>query len=198
MIEALRDIARHLDVLLLVSAHRNPVGSEHQNIRSHQDGIGEQRHRDALVRVTRTAFFVSLNRGLVGVGAVHESLRGHAAENPGQLRDLRNIGLPVEKSAPGIQPESQPGCSYFQTRAMHLGRILLFDQRVIIGQKIEIAVVLAVTRLHARPDRTDVIAQMRRAGRRNAREIGFLMHTSLLQMQSPGSITRGLAVGPGL
>src|SRR5262249_27841132 len=35
------DVSRHLDVLLLIAAHRNNVRAKRQDVRSHQDGIGK-------------------------------------------------------------------------------------------------------------------------------------------------------------
>ena len=39
MVEALRDIARHFQVLNLVAAHRHLVRVEHQDVRGHQHRI---------------------------------------------------------------------------------------------------------------------------------------------------------------
>src|SRR3546814_8800139 len=49
MVEALRDIARHLQMLNLVASHRHLMRIEHQDIGSHQDRIGKQAHGDAVV-----------------------------------------------------------------------------------------------------------------------------------------------------
>ncbi len=51
MVEALRHVARHLDVLHLVAAHRHLVRLEHQDVGAHQHRVHEQAGADVGVRV---------------------------------------------------------------------------------------------------------------------------------------------------
>ena len=91
VVKALRDVARHLDMLFLIPAHRNPGRLEHQNVRGHQDRITVQRHHDAFIRVLVAAFLVGLYHGFVGVRAVHQSLGCRAGQDPGEVRYLFDI-----------------------------------------------------------------------------------------------------------
>ena len=89
-----REIARHLDMLLLVAPHRHDVAVVNQNIGRHQDRIGEKSGR----RGQAARDFV-----LVGMGAFQQSHRRDRAQDPGQLRHLRHIGLAEERGALRIE-----------------------------------------------------------------------------------------------
>ena len=49
LVEALRDVARELDVLALVVADRNDVGVVEQDVGRHQHRIGEEARRDEVL-----------------------------------------------------------------------------------------------------------------------------------------------------
>ncbi len=82
MVESLRNITSHFNMLLLVAAHRDLGCLEYQNVGRHQYRIAVQRHRDALVRVFVIAVDVRLHRGFIGVCAVHQAFSRHAGEDP--------------------------------------------------------------------------------------------------------------------
>ena len=95
VVEALRDIPRHLHVLNLVTSDRHFVCIKDQDIRGHQNRIGKQPHRDAKIGVVARRL-VGLHRRLVGMRTIHQSFRGRTGQHPAQLCDLRNIRLPVK------------------------------------------------------------------------------------------------------
>jgi hypothetical protein len=136
MVEALRHVARHLDVLDLVAADRHLVRLEHQNIGAHQHWIHKQAGGDIGVRVGAGGG-VFIQRRLVRVCAVEHALAGHAGEQPRQLGNLGNVGLAVERDARRVQPGSQPACRDFQRRLLDARRVVAFDQRVVVGQEVK-------------------------------------------------------------
>ncbi|MCH8929535.1 MAG: transposase [Proteobacteria bacterium] len=104
----------HFHMLFLVTAHRHPGRLEHQNIGGHQDRIAVQRHRDAFVRILVAALNIRLHGSLVRMRTIHQALGRHARQNPCQLWNFRNIGLPVEHRVIHVHPKRQPRCCYFQ------------------------------------------------------------------------------------
>jgi hypothetical protein len=72
-VEALRDVARELDVLLLIRAHGHHVGVEHEDVGRHEHRVTEQAHVDVGVLVL-LHLQVARHEVLVGVRAVHEPL----------------------------------------------------------------------------------------------------------------------------
>ena len=107
VVEALRHVARHFQVLGLIPPHRHVRGVEQQDVSAHQHRVVEQAHGNALIRVF-TGLDVGLHGGLVGVRAVHQTLGTDTAQQPGEFRDFRHIRLPVKHHAFGIQPQRQP------------------------------------------------------------------------------------------
>ena len=79
MIETLGNIARHLDVLHLVATDRNLVGVEDQNVGGHQYGVHEKPGVDAGIGVL-AIFGIAIDRCLVGMRTVEQSLRGNAGQ----------------------------------------------------------------------------------------------------------------------
>ena len=160
VIETLRDIAGHLHVLNLIPPYRDVVGSKHKDVRRHQHGVAEQPHAHAEVRLL-PRLCIGLDRGFVGVGAIHQSLGGATVENPGQFGDLGNIRLAIKHRPIGVQTQGQPGGGNFQRRAPHLRRVRALDQRVVIGEKEKR---LAIRRRRGRDRgayRADIITQVR-------------------------------------
>ena len=126
MIEALRNIPRHLNMLNLVAPDRHLVRIKNQNISSHQYGVGKQTHSDPKVGVL-AGFFIGLHSGFVGVSPVHQTFCCRASQHPTQLGDLGDIGLAVEVGIFRIETERQPSCRDLSTRLRHLIRILVLD-----------------------------------------------------------------------
>ncbi len=180
MIETLGDIPGHFHMLNLVLADRHLVRAEHQDVGGHQHRVTEQGHRHALVGIARAAVLVILHRGLVCVGPIHQALRRHAADNPGEFGYLGNIGLTIKHRLVGIEPECEPGSRHLERRLPQQCGILVFDQRMVIGKEIER---IGICRMACRDSRTDgtcVIAEMRCAGCRYTGEDGLLRHTNIL------------------
>ena len=126
MIEALRNIPRHLNMLNLVAADRHLVGIKNQNISSHQYGVGKQTHGDPKVGVL-AGFFIGLHGGFVGVSPVHQTFCCRASQHPAQLGDLGDIGLAVEVGIFWIETQRQPGCRDLATGLCHFIGILVLD-----------------------------------------------------------------------
>src|SRR5690606_22461768 len=169
VVEALAEVARHLDVLDLVAAHRHAVGVEQQDVGGHQHRVHEQPRVDAGVVVLAVGA-VAVDRRLVGVRPVEDALAGHAREQPGQLGGLGHVGLAVEPDLARVQPAGQPRGGDFQRGALHARRVLHLDQRVQVGEEVEALDVRRLRRGHRRADRTDVVAQVRGAGSGDAGE----------------------------
>ncbi len=150
-------------MLNLIAPDRHLVCIEHEDVGRHQHRIAEQAHRNARVRVF-TEFDVLVYRRLVSVGTVQQALAGDAGQQPGQFGYLGNIGLAVEGHPIRIQATGQPGCSNFQTRLLDAQRVVAFDQRVVIGEKVEGVGIGLPAGQDGRADGAGVIAQMRRAG----------------------------------
>ena len=96
-------IAGHFNVLDLVTPHRNMVGVKHQNVCPHENGVHEKTGCDIGVGF-QACLGIFIDRGFVGVGAVENSLAGHAGEKPGELRDFWNVRLPVKRYPFRVEP----------------------------------------------------------------------------------------------
>ena len=97
-VELAGDVARHLDVLHLVLADRHEMRAIDQNVGGHQHRIVEQADAgvDALVDLL-----------LVRDGPLQQAHVGDGAENPGQFRHLRHVGLAEEDGLVGIEAERE-------------------------------------------------------------------------------------------
>jgi len=96
--------------------------------------------------------------------AIEHALRGDAGEKPGQLGNLRNIRLPVERYPLRIEPSRQPGGRDLQPRAFDSRGIIAFDQRVIVGHEKKCIDISAPTGLDGGADGAHIVAQMGSAG----------------------------------
>ena len=175
VVEALGDVAGHFHMLDLVAAHGHFVGAEHENVGRHQHRIAEQAHGHPEVRIL-PRFLIGLDRGLVGVGAVHQALGGTAAEDPGQLGDLRDIRLPIEYRTLGIQPQRQPGGGNLLAGLAHHRRILALDQGVVVRQEQERLRVGSVGSGNRGTYRAYIVAEVGGAGGGNASENALFAH----------------------
>src|SRR3546814_8209498 len=87
VVEALPEVARHLDVLDLVTTHRHLVGVEQQDVGRHQHRVHEQSGVDPGVVVLAVGA-VAVDRCLVGVGTRSE-------EHTSELQSLMRISYAV-------------------------------------------------------------------------------------------------------
>ena len=95
MVETLRHVTGHFNVLNLVAANRDFMRFKQQNISAHQHRVHEKTGRDVGVRVV-TRSLVFIDRCLVGMGAVEHAFTCYAGQQPAKLRNFRNIRLPIE------------------------------------------------------------------------------------------------------
>ncbi len=159
VVEARGHVARHFNVLDLVSAHRHLMGVEHQNVRAHEHGVHEQAGGHARVGLfPRRGVFV--DRRFVGVGAVEHAFASHASQEPGQLGDFGHIALAVKRHVLRVQAAGQPSCGDFQRGALHARGVTHLDEGVVVGQKVKAFNVGQATGAHGGPNGTHVVAQV--------------------------------------
>ena len=93
---------REIEVLALIVTHGHDIGVVEKNVGSHQHGIVEE---------TGIGRLPARHGVLVSMAAFELSLREQAAQHPGELEDMRHVGLPVEQCSLGIQAAGKPGRS---------------------------------------------------------------------------------------
>ena len=159
MVEARRHVARHLDVLDLVTAHGHFVGLEHQNVGPHEHRVHEQACRHVGIGVMASGV-VFVHRRLVGVGAVEHPLAGHAGQEPGEFGDFRDVGLAVKGDFVRVQPRGDPAGGDLQRGALDAGGFVAFDERVVVGQKVKTIGMGVTAGLHGGANRAHIVAQV--------------------------------------
>jgi hypothetical protein len=169
MVETLAKITRHLDVLDLVTPDRHLVGIEGEDVRRHQHRIHVQTRVDASVRVL-ARLRIAVYRRLVSVRPVEHALGRHTGQKPGQLGNLGNVRLPIERHPLRVQPRRQPCGRNLQPRALDPRRVIALDQRVIVGHEVERIHIGTFAGLDGRADCAHVVAKMRCAGGGDASE----------------------------
>ncbi len=73
MIEPLSDVARHFQMLHLITTDRYVMSVKHENVRSHQYGVAKQAHGNTKIGIF-TLFNIVLHSCLVGMCPVHQTL----------------------------------------------------------------------------------------------------------------------------
>ena len=150
MIEPGRDVTGELEMLLLILADRNDVRVVEQDVRRHQRRVIEN---------ARIGGLPSRERILVGMPALELSRREKATEHPRELEHLGNVRLPVEQRPVRIEAASQPrGGDVADVAAKRRG-IPNGGEGVIVGDEVKSAV--PIYERKSRPDRSQVVAQMR-------------------------------------
>ena len=96
-----------------------------------------------------------------------------------QLRDLGDVRLPVEVGMIRIQTERHPRRSDFESRAADPVRVLVLRQRMVVRKEVEVLRRAVPARLDAGTDCAHKVADVRRPGRRDAREIDVLAHAAI-------------------
>ena len=142
---------------------------EQQDVGGHQHRVHEQAGGDAGVVVLAFAA-VAVDRRLVGVRAIEQALAGDAGQQPGQFRNLRDVGLAVEPHLLRIQPAGQPAAAISSVERCTRAGSSHLDQRVVVGEEIEALDAGRAAGGDRRADRADVVAQVRRAGGGDAGE----------------------------
>ena len=158
VVEFLRDVARKLQVLLLVLADRHVGRAIDQNVGRHQRRIGIKPDRRVL------AILAGL---LLELGhAVEPAEPRDAVEHPGELGMLGDLALVEHDVLLGIDAAGDEGGGDLARRLRQLGRILPHRDGVHVDDAID-AVVLLLQRneLH---DRAEVVAEVQIAARLHA------------------------------
>ena len=175
VVKALRDVARHFNMLDLVAPDRHLVRLEHQNISSHQHRVHEQARRDIGIRVVAGGI-VFIDRGFIRMGAVQHAFAGDAGQQPGEFGDFRNVGLAVKRHAFRVQPGGQPAGGNFQRRALDARRVFALDERVVVGQKVEALHARRAAGRNGGANGADKVAQVGRAGGGDAGQVARGAH----------------------
>ncbi len=150
-------IARDLDVLLLIFADRHDVAVIDQNVSRHQDRIREKPRGSA--QAARDLVFVRM-------GALEQSHRRDGGQNPGQLSDLRHIGLAKERRSFRIEPAGEKIDGHAPAIFPQRRRILQAGEGMIIGDKIK-RVAFGLER-DRRPHHAEIISDVENAAGLNA------------------------------
>jgi hypothetical protein len=164
-VEGRPDLAGDLHVLLLVEPDRHHVGGQQQDVRGHQHRVAERPPGDAVV-VGPARVAVGGHRRLVGVGTVQQPLAGVARQDPGQLEDLRQVRLPVQRRAVRVEAQRQPGGRDLAGMAPQGRAVAQRRERVGVGD--EVVGVVAGGQGQRRPDQAEEVAEVRPAARLDA------------------------------
>src|SRR5574344_14747 len=183
LIETDRYIAREFHVLLLVLAHRHNVRVEHQDVRVHQARVAIEADNDVRIEILVLGA-VRFDFRLVGVRAVHESLRRETAERPAELENFGDVALLVEKTLLRIESEGEPRRGDFVNIVAHLRAVVHGRERVIIRN--EIKGIVSFSERKGRADSPEEIAEMGRTGGLDARK-GNLFHSAKCSILQSGA-----------
>ena len=158
VVELLRDVARQLQMLLLVVAHGHVGCLVEENVGRHQIGIDVEPDRGVLAVLAR--LFLELGH------AVEPAQARHAVEDPGQLRMGRNLALVENDGTLGIDARGQE-------RRRHLARLRLQLLGILPrgdGVQIDDAVDALIVGLQADEvaDGAEIVSEMEIARRLNA------------------------------
>mmetsp|Transcript_35659 Transcript_35659/g.82939 ORF Transcript_35659/g.82939 Transcript_35659/m.82939 type:complete len:464 (-) Transcript_35659:83-1474(-) len=211
VVEPPGDVPGELEVLALILPHRHPVCLVEQDVRGHEDGIGEETHAHSV------ALFAGL---LLVLDHSLEPVHGSGAvEQPRQLRVGRDVGLNEHFGFGGVDPgrEVERG-AFVGTLQQLVGIVRLGCDRVQVHHAEKILRHLRDLRHSARllvrdlPDQrnaqrvlqvgplldgSEVVAQMDRSGRLHAREDAPGDGAFLRRGGSDGSVGGGAKGGAG-
>ena len=182
-----RDITGHFEMLFLVLADRHDVAVVQEDVRRHEHGVAEEcmRGGDAV------GDFV-----FVGVAPLEESHGGDRAEDPGEERDLRDVGLAEEEGFGRVEATGEKVEGHVAGVAAEGVGIMQRGERVEVGDEVKgFALVLQFDRgLH----HAEVIPEVQGAGGLDAGKDAFHARRGLNHKQSPagsGASRVGLATG---
>ena len=161
-IEALRDVARQLQVLRLIVAHRHDSGLVQQNVGCHQHRILQQSVADGFLR-----------GGLRFVlrHALQPAHRRYAGQHPGELGVFRHRRLRDDRGLFRIDADSQEQRRGLDDFRSQLGRILIHRDGVQIHDSPD-TLVIALD-FHPVFQGSQVVANMQIAGWLHSREDAF-------------------------
>ncbi len=152
LVELHREVAGHLDVLLLVLPHRHRVGLVEEDVGRHQYRVGEEAVRggDPLRHLV-----------LVAVRLLQHPHRADHREEPRQLVYLRHRALAEEDRFLRVQPAGQEGEGHLPDALAERRRVVDRGQRVVVGHEIDRLRGLGLPG-HRPLDHAEIIAEMER------------------------------------
>ncbi|MCY1236645.1 hypothetical protein D9M72_493110 [compost metagenome] len=159
-IELLGNVARQLQVLLLVVTDRNVGGTIDENVGRHQARIGEQTERGVLAVLA--GLVLELRH------AAHPTDARDAIEDPGEFGVLGHGRLIEDDMFLRIDARSDEGCGDRADLPLQVLVHELSGDRVQVDDAVD-AIVVFLQR-HELADRTEIIAEMEIARRLNAGE----------------------------
>ena len=166
LIESCRDISAHFNVLDLITADRNEISLENQNIRCHQDRIAKQAHGHVVVRIFACGF-VGFYLCFIGMSSVHQAFGRHTVQNPVEFHRLRKIALTIKMHAFGIQSAGEPSRGNLNTALLNAIRIARLNQSMIVRQEVKTFRTFSPAFLDRRTNSADIISQMKCAAGRH-------------------------------
>ena len=158
VVEFLRDIARQLQMLLLVLAHGHRVRAVGQNVGRHQHGVDVE--PDAGVLAVLAGLLLELRH------AVEPAHPRHAVQNPRKLRMGAHLALVENNVLLGIDARRDEGRRDLARRFAQVRRVLPDGDRVQIHDAVDAGVRLL--QRHELGDGAQIVAEMEIAGRLNA------------------------------
>ena len=121
LVVPLRNVARQLDVLTLVVAHRNEVRPIQQDVGRHQHRVGEEAGGD---EVLLSGAILELRHPPKFAEA------GHGAEQPGRFRVGGDVALEEDGRAVGVEPGGEEQRCQVERRLVQLRRLKRSGDRV--------------------------------------------------------------------
>ena len=180
LLNLMGDVARQLEVLLLVLADRHVGGLVDQDVGRHQRRIGVEAERGVLAVLA--GLLLELRH------AVHPADTGHAVEHPGELGVRRHHRLVEDDLLPAVDAGGQEGRGDLARLAGQQLGILRLGDGVQVDHAIEAFVVVLQAREVA--DRAEIVAEVEIAGRLHAGQDAAL--------QAAGGVWREMRVGRGV
>ena len=168
VVELLRDVARQLQMLLLIVADRNMGRAIDENVGCHQHRIVVEANGRILPVLAR--FLLELGH------AVEPAEPRDAIKDPGELRMLRDPALVEDDIGLGIDAAGEKGGSHFARGARELLRIVRHRHRMQIDDAIDAR--MRLLHLDEALDRAEIIAEVQIARRLDAGKhaLGKLRH----------------------
>src|SRR5579884_3826306 len=158
-VEALRDVARELDVLALVVADGHDVGLVEEDVARHQHGVGEEAGRDELLAL---ALILELSHPAELAEA------GDRRQQPRRLRVRGHLALQEQRAAVGVEADRVQQRGEVERAVVEVAGVVLDRDRVQVDDAEE-----GVARLLRRDvlaHRADVVADVLGARRLDAGE----------------------------
>ena len=164
-VEALRDVAGQLDVLLLVCAYGHLVSLIEQNVARHQRGVGEQSGVDIVGVFFGLVLELGHARKLAELGV--------AVEYPCKLRVGVDVALNEEQALFHVDAAGEDRSVGVDDVLAHLSGVLSDGDGVKVCERVDAAVFLL--HLHPVADRSEIVAQRDGAARLDRAEYDLFL-----------------------